>query len=65
MFRIVQKQYQEEMHDLLDDISMPNQSMTISNFSQISQSPFRGSTTPTRAGQFNFPGGQNITGLAR
>ena len=33
MFQTVQKEYQEEMHDMLDDISMPNQSMTISNLS--------------------------------
>ena len=34
---------------MLDDISLPNQSMTMSNLSQISQSPFRG-TTPSRGG---------------
>ena len=41
-------QYQDDMHEMLDDISMPNQSMTISNLSMISQSPFRGGLTPTR-----------------
>ena len=44
------------MHDMLDDISMPNQSMTISNLSQISQSPFRGGLTPTRSFQLQKGG---------
>jgi hypothetical protein len=35
--------------------------MTISNLSQISQSPFRGSTTPTR-GVFNFGGPNHSLG---
>lgn len=42
MFNDVQQRYQEDMHGLIDDISMPNQSMTMSNLSAISQSPFRG-----------------------
>jgi len=42
------------MHGMLDDISMPNQSMTMSNLSAISQSPFRGGATPTRGAAFNF-----------
>ena len=43
-------QYEEDLQDLLDDISLPNQSMSMSNLSHISQSPFRpgGSTTPTK-----------------
>ena len=55
----VQRQYQEDVHDMLDDISMPNQSMTMSNLSQISQSPFRGGgATPSRQAGFNFQGQQ-------
>jgi len=52
----VHQQYQDDVHDMLDGISMPNQSMTMSNLSQISQSPFRaGGTTPSRGGGFNIP----------
>lgn len=29
-------QYQDDLHDMLDDLSQPNQSMTISNLSAIS-----------------------------
>lgn len=64
MFKAAQQQYNEEVHDMLDDLSMPNQSMTISNLSCISASPFRGGATPTRnmfgntasASQLNFGG---------
>lgn len=45
MFSAVQQQYQADINDMLDDISMPNQSMSMSNLSQISQSPFRGGNT--------------------
>ena len=54
MFNDVQQQYQEDMHGLIDDISMPNQSMTMSNLSAISQSPFRGGIKSNRGGGFNF-----------
>ena len=55
----VQRQYQEDVHDMLDDISMPNQSMTMSNLSQISQSPFRGGgATPSRQAGFHLQGQQ-------
>ena len=33
---VIDRNYQEDVHEMLDDISMPNQSMSISNLSQIS-----------------------------
>lgn len=49
MKNVIDRQYAEDVHDLLDDISQPNQSMSMSNLSHISQSPFRGgNTTPSR-----------------
>lgn len=49
MKNVIDRQYAEDVHDLLDDISQPNQSMSMSNLSHISQSPFRGgNTTPGR-----------------
>ena len=49
MKNAIDRQYAEDVHDLLDDISQPNQSMSMSNLSQISASPYRGgNATPTR-----------------
>ena len=51
---------------MLDDISMPNQSMTMSNLSHMSTSPFRGGgTTPGRGNfmQYSNPHSQSGTQL--